>query len=141
MPKFNLIIKVNSPPDKAWAVVGDIEGVDRWVPGITSVKVEGNRKRVCTFADGHVQHEEIIDYSNEKRSYSYFNEGVPGIENNRGSFSVRREGERSAIVWQSEFELINPAQEAEMTQMWKGATTQIGESLRKLIEGKNTVRV
>lgn len=134
MPKFNQTIKVNSPPEKAWAVVGDLAGVNRWIPGITGVKVEGNKKRICTFADGHIQHEEIIGYSNEKRSYSYTIEGLQGMRNNRGTFAVKQDGEGSVIVWESEFDVLDPALEAEMTQMWKGATVQIAESLRKLIE-------
>jgi prepilin-type processing-associated H-X9-DG protein len=85
MPKFHNTIKINASPDRAWAILGDLAGVDRWIPGCTDVKVEGTNKRICTFADGHVQHEEIKDYSSEERSYRYAIEGIPGIKNNRGS--------------------------------------------------------
>jgi carbon monoxide dehydrogenase subunit G len=57
MPKFNQTIKLNSSPETAWAVVGDLAGVNRWISGITGVQIQGNEKRICTFADGHIQHE------------------------------------------------------------------------------------
>ncbi len=136
MPKFSQIIKVKSPPEKTWAIVGDLAGVNRWIPRITGVKIEGNKKRICTFADGHIQHEEIIEYSSEKRSYSYTIERLQRIKNNRGTFAVKQYGDGSVIMWESEFDIINSALEAEMTQMWKGATAQIAESLRRLVEGK-----
>lgn len=136
MPKFHRAIKVDAPPNRAWSVLGDLAGVDRWIPGITSVKVQGT-KRVCTFANGIVQHETISDYSDKSRSYNYEIEGSPlPVRNNRGRFAVQADKGGSVIVWDHEFELLDPTSEAQVTQMWEGATAQIAESLRRLIEGK-----
>lgn len=135
MPKFHNTLKVKASPDKAWSIVGDLAEVDKWIPGITEVRVEGNNKRICTFADGHIQNETISDYSNEKRSYSYTIEGVTGLQNNYGSFSVKPDGKGSAILWDAEFEVVDPSNEAQITQMWEAATRQIFESLRRLIDG------
>lgn len=135
MPKFHESIKVNASPDRAWAIVGDLAGVDKWIPGCTDVKVEGTKKRICTFVDGHVQHEEIRDYSDERRSYRYAIEGIPGIKNNRGSFAVKGDGTGAVIVWDSEFEAIERAQEKQIVQMWEGAIDVVSENLHRLIEG------
>ena len=45
-------------------------------------------------------------------------------------------GDGSAIMWDDEFELLDPSMEAQVIQMWQGASAQIAESLRRLIEGK-----
>lgn len=136
MPRFHRAIKVDAPPDRAWSVIGDLAGVDRWIPGITAVKVHGT-ERVCTFANGIVQHEEISNYSDKSRSYSYEIEGSPlPVKNNRGRFAVQPSEGGSVIVWDHEFELLDPAGEAQVTQAWQGASGQIAESLRKLIERK-----
>lgn len=135
MLKFHNKLKVKASPEKAWAIVGDLAGVDRWIPGITSVRVEGYSKRICTFASGAVQHEEISDYTSEKRSYRYTIEGSPlPVKNNRGSFAVEPDGKYSVIVWDVEFEVLDPAQEEQVTEMWEEATKQVFKSLRKLIE-------
>jgi argonaute-like protein implicated in RNA metabolism and viral defense len=71
-------------------------------------EVEGTRKRICTFADGHFQHEEIIDYSSEKRSYGYTIECIQAMKNNRGTFAVKQDGQGSEIVWESEVDVLDP---------------------------------
>jgi hypothetical protein len=58
------------------------------------------------------------------------------MKNNRGTFAVKQDGNGSVIVWDSEFDVLDPAHEAEVTQMWKGAMAQIAESLRRLVEEK-----
>jgi carbon monoxide dehydrogenase subunit G len=35
MPTFTETIEVAADPDTAWRVLGDLGGVDRWIPGIT----------------------------------------------------------------------------------------------------------
>lgn len=135
MPKFHNELKIKASPEKAWAIVGDLAGVDRWIPGITSVRVEGHIKRICTFASGAVQHEEIGDYSNIMHSYRYAIEGSPlPVKNNRGSFAVKPDGKESVIVWDAEFDVLDPAREVQIIQMWKEATKEIFSALRKLIE-------
>ena len=56
MPNFTHTIDVAADPATAWEVLGDLAGVDRWIPGVTKVELDGMIRR-CTFADGHTQHE------------------------------------------------------------------------------------
>jgi carbon monoxide dehydrogenase subunit G len=60
MRTFSESIEINASPDQVWAVLGDLASVDRWIPGVTAVAVNG-MSRVCTFADGHTQIEQILD--------------------------------------------------------------------------------
>ena len=68
--------------------MGDIGSVDRWIPGVTAVTVDG-LARVCSFEDGHTQDEQILDYSTETRSYRYVIEAAPlPVADNTGSFKI-----------------------------------------------------
>ena len=134
MPRFHHTMEVHAAPERAWAVVGDLARVDKWIPGITHVAVDGTRKRVCTFGDGHVQYEEIIEYSNERRSYRYSIEGSPGMKNNRGRFAVEAAGQGSMVLWDAEFDIVDPDQESQIVTMWGEATRTVLASLRRLIE-------
>jgi hypothetical protein len=65
MARLYNTIRVTAAPDRAWAIVGDLAGVIKWIPGVTGCRVEGTR-RICN--DGQIQ-EEISDYSAGRRSY------------------------------------------------------------------------
>ena len=87
MPSFTHSIQVDVDPDTAWQVLGDLAAVDRWIPGITKVELDG-MTRVCTFADGHTQHEAILDYTPATRSYRYSIDGGLPVADNQGRFAV-----------------------------------------------------
>jgi hypothetical protein len=76
MPSFRHTVDIAATPDEVWAVLGDLTAVDRWIPGVSSV-VRTDTGRVCTFGDGHVQNEQILDYSPPTRSYRYVVDGAP----------------------------------------------------------------
>lgn len=134
MTKLHNTIKINASPGEVWAVLGDLAEVNTWVPGIASAKVEG-MKRVCVAADGSEIREDISDYSNERRTYCYAHTQVPlPVKNSRGKFTVEADGRGSLVVWDAEFEVLNSAQEAEVTRMIDGFYKQALESLRKRIE-------
>jgi hypothetical protein len=48
--------------------------------------------RVCTFADGHTQHEAILDYAPATRSYRSTIDGGLPVADNRGRFTVQPAG-------------------------------------------------
>ncbi len=136
MPKFRNAVQIDASPDKVWAVVGDLAGVTKWIPMIAHAKVEGS-KRVCTMADGSGElHESISDYSNAKRSYRYIiDQGPLPVMNYQGGFAVQADGSGSLVAWDVEFDVIDPAQEAEVTRMFDGFYQQFLGSLKRLIEG------
>src|SRR6266498_181475 len=77
-------LPTQTPPG---GVLGDLAGVDRWIPGVTMVEVAGLTRR-CIFADGHTQREEILDYSPATRSYRYTIDGGLPVRDNQGRFAV-----------------------------------------------------
>jgi carbon monoxide dehydrogenase subunit G len=135
VPKFRKTIDVNASIDEAWAIVGDLTVMGS-LAGASDVKVEG-MKRICTFANGAVQHEEITNYSKENHSYNYAIEGsqLP-VKHNRGKFTIESKDKNSTIVWDAEFETLDPPQEAQISQMWDGAMKQVLEQIKRLIEEK-----
>ena len=42
MTKLHNTISINASPEAVWAIVGDMEHCDKWIPGLASVKVEGD---------------------------------------------------------------------------------------------------
>jgi carbon monoxide dehydrogenase subunit G len=105
-------IRVDATPDEAWALLGDLAGADRWVPGVLSAHVDGDR-RVCTLADGSEIHEEITGYSPERRSYSYAHTRHPmPLESSTGTLRVEPDGDGSRIIWDATVEVADPGMAA-----------------------------
>jgi carbon monoxide dehydrogenase subunit G len=133
MPTFLQTIDVAADPDVAWRVLGDLAAVDRWIPGITKVEMN-DMTRVCTFADGHTQHEAILDYSPATHSYCYTIDGGLPVTNNRGRFAVEPTPRGARIVWESSFTALDPGAEAELSRLWAGMLPIVLGNLKSLIE-------
>ncbi len=134
MSKLHNTIRVKASPDITWQVLGDLSRANEWIPGIVTAQVEGTR-RVCTTGDGFEIHEEISDCSNAKRSFRYLQTQVPlPVKNSRGEFSVAVDGDGSMIVWDTEFDVLDSSQEAQVTSMIDGYYKQSLESLCQHIE-------
>jgi carbon monoxide dehydrogenase subunit G len=133
MPSFTHSIQVDVDPDTAWQVLGDLAAVDRWIPGITQVELDG-MTRVCTFADGHTQHEAILDYTPATRSYRYTIDGGLPVADNQGRFAVEPTPRGATIVWESSFRALDPAAEAEVSRLWAGMLPIVLGNLKTLIE-------
>lgn len=133
MPQLRNTIRISASPDAVWKVLGDPLATHSWVPGLTHAKMDGN-VRVCTAMDGSEIVEEV-DYSDERRSFRYTQLTVPlPVKNSRGTMAVQGEGNGSLVVWDAEFEVLDPSQEAELTQMIDRYYKQTLESLRQRIE-------
>jgi carbon monoxide dehydrogenase subunit G len=133
MPTFTETIEVAADPEAAWRVLGDLGGVDRWIPGITKVELDG-MTRVCTFADGHTQHEEILDYSPDGRSYHYVIDGGLPVADNRGRFVVEPTGSGARVIWESSFRPLDPNAEDELSRLWAAMLPTVLANLKALIE-------
>ena len=91
--------------------------------------------RVCSFEDGHTQHELILDYTPQTRSYRYVTEGAPlPVTDNTGSFVVEPANDRARVVWESSFQPLDPAMEHQLSEMWEPYLPTILANLRRLIE-------
>jgi len=94
----------------------------------------GGHDRVCTFADGHTQHEAILDYAPSTRSYRYTIDGGLPVTDNRGRFAVEPTPRGAMIVWQSSFQARDPAAEGELSRVWAGMLPVVLGNLKTLIE-------
>jgi uncharacterized protein YndB with AHSA1/START domain len=138
MPTFSESIEINATPDQVWAVLGDLASVDRWIPGVTAVAVDG-MSRVCTFEDGHTQSEQILDYSPGACSYRYRIDGAPlPVRENIGSFAVRQGNGNARVVWESSFEPLDPAMSGQLAQMWQPYLPMVLGNLKSLVENSRS---
>lgn len=134
MPSFRHTIDIDATPEQVWSVLGDIGSVDRWIPGVTSVTVDG-MTRVCTFEDGHIQDERILDYSPDSRSYRYLIEGAPlPVTDNTGRFSIEANRGQSRVMWESSFEPLDPAMTAQLAEMWEPYVPMTLANLKRVVE-------
>jgi uncharacterized protein YndB with AHSA1/START domain len=134
MPTFRRTIEIAASPERVWETVGDVMSVDQWIPGVTAV-TPSDGGRVCTFDDGHVQHEQILDYSPRTRSFRYRIEGAPlPVRDNTGSFTVEDANGQARVVWESSFVALDPAMESGLAEMWEPYLPIVLSNLRRLIE-------
>jgi hypothetical protein len=89
---------------------------------------------VCTFADGHIQHEAILDYDPPTRSYRYSIDGGLPVAHNWGRFGVEPTPRGATIVWESSFWARDPAVEEELSRLWTGMLPAVLGNLEALIE-------
>jgi uncharacterized protein YndB with AHSA1/START domain len=118
MPAIDNEMPIHRPPEDAWAILGDLTGAARWVPGIASARMEGMR-RICTLQEGGEIHEEITELSDDKRSYSYRQTMHPlGLKRSEGTLAVEADGDRTSRVrWNAEVEFADAGQEAQFLPM------------------------
>jgi uncharacterized protein YndB with AHSA1/START domain len=136
MPSFRHTIDIAATPEQVWRVLGDLASVDRWIPGVTAVRRTGSG-RVCTFEDGHVQDERILDYSPQTYSYRYIIDGAPlPVRDNTGTFTVEEAGGQSRVVWESSFVALDPAMSTELAGMWEPYLPAVLANLKQLVEDR-----
>jgi mxaD protein len=131
---FRHSIDIAATPDEVWAVLGDLTSVDRWIPGVTSV-TRTDTGRACTFTDGHTQHEHILEYSPQTRSYRYVIDDAPlPVRDNTGRFAVQTVDGGSRVVWESSFVPLDPATADDVARMWAPFLPTVLDNLRNVIE-------
>ncbi len=134
MRTFHHTVDIAATPERVWEVLGDLTSVDKWIPGVASV-VRTDDGRACTFEDGRVQQEKILDYSPEARSYRYVIDGAPlPVKDNTGKFSVHDASGHARVVWESSFVALDPSTESEVAQMWEPYLPAILGNLKALVE-------
>jgi carbon monoxide dehydrogenase subunit G len=134
MPSFRHTIDIAATPDQVWSVLGDLTSVDRWIPGVAAV-TRTDTGRICTFDDGHVQQEQILDYSLTTRSYRYVIDGAPlPVRDNTGTFSVEDADNGSRVVWESSFVALDPTAAGDLARMWEPYLPVVLATRKKVVE-------
>jgi uncharacterized protein YndB with AHSA1/START domain len=138
MPTITNTVDITAGPDDVWAVLADLSATRHWLPGVVSVRMDGNL-RVCTMADGQEVHEQISDISPQRRSYRFDHVRVPlPVRSSGGTFTVtsRTAKDTSTVTLRTTFEPLDPSSVDEVTGMIQGAFQQSLESLRRYVEEK-----
>jgi uncharacterized protein YndB with AHSA1/START domain len=121
--------------ETVWEILGDLAATSEWNPGTVAARMEGSL-RICDTADGQEVHEEISDYSPERRTYRFRHRRVPlPVQSSTGRFTVDAgAGGGAVVVLECDFEALDPALEAEIERMFGEALDQALESLRRRVE-------
>jgi len=136
MPSFRHTIDIAATPEQVWRVLGDLTSVNRWIPGVTKV-TRTDTGRVCTFDDGHVQDEQILDYSPPTYSYRYIIDGAPlPVRDNTGSFTIEDADGHAQVIWESSFAALDPAMSAQLAEMWEPYLPLVLANLKKVVESQ-----
>ncbi len=110
--------RIHVSADAAWTIIRSGTGVDRWLPMITSCRLEGagaNAKRVCLFNDGTAEHElleTILTIDDEARlfQYSIDRQSMMPIRNVRGTMHVTAvTPSQCEVLWFANFDLDDPS--------------------------------
>jgi hypothetical protein len=134
--KLHNTIRINSSVEKVWTVLGNLSACSEWIPGIVSSKLD-NEKRTCTTADNNIIVEEISNYSEKKKSFSYIHLQSPmPVKDSKGAFLVKKDGDGALVIWDASFEVLDQAHKQEVTNMLNGYYIQSLNSLKKVVESK-----
>lgn len=124
MPKAKASGIINASAEQVWELVGDFNGLDRFVEAITDSTVSGSGEgavRILTLQDGGKVKEKLESLDNERRvlTYSIMESPMP-IENYTGTLKVKElDNDRSEFSWSSTFEVVD-ADENELTGALEG---------------------
>ena len=135
MARIDNEIAIERGADEVWAVLGDLRAVTRWIPGVSSARIEGMR-RICVMEDGSEIHEEIADFSDEQRRYAYTQPVHPlGFKRSAGTLAVEPNGHGSSrVFWSAEIDFADPSQEPEMLPMLQHGYAAALERLKQVAE-------
>jgi carbon monoxide dehydrogenase subunit G len=108
MLKLTSSVCIDAPPAAVWAVLSDLEGIQRWVPIIRrSYCPEQNRgvgaSRVCELKQGAVR-ETVLEWE-EGRSFTYRGEGAPMMKSAINRWTVSAHGTQTLVTSAAEVEL------------------------------------
>lgn len=129
----DISIEINASPDKAWEIIGAVDGVDKWFEPIQVCRVEGD-KRYCTTAEGSFE-ENILKVDNENRELHYAipEQNMIPVKNILGMMKVRKGNDNNAIIdWQWKFD-VEENLEGQAKEMLAGAGQMGIKGIEKLI--------
>ena len=139
MKKSNekITLEINVSAEKAWKVIGAVDGVDKWFAPILSCRVEG-KKRICSTEAGEfTENIEKVDHQNRIFQYAIPEQNMIPVKNIFGTMKVNDLGnEKSSVEWSATFD-VEENKEMEAKEMFKGAWTMGIQGIEKHINSKN----
>ncbi|MGH8492142.1 MAG: SRPBCC family protein [Moraxellaceae bacterium] len=132
--------------DTVWELAGDFGGLQAWLPGVLSCRVEGlgvgEAVRILAVADGSVTRErlEALDHAGRRYSYSIIEAQGLGVENRYLStfLVLPQEQGHSLVRWSARFclPLTMPARKRKQQRdriagMYDYCLSQLAAALRR----------
>lgn len=90
-------VDIDRPADEVWPVIADFGGIDRWMPGIDSSRVEGEDRIVGTM--GMEITERLITKDDAGRALTYSVIGGAPLESHQATVTVSPNGTGSLVTW------------------------------------------
>jgi carbon monoxide dehydrogenase subunit G len=98
MGKAEVDIDINAAPDKVWAVVGDFGGLNNWLPGVESCRLEGDDRKLEMMGMNITEH--LVSKDDGARQLVYgITDGVP-VEKHTATITVHADGDNSRVTWE-----------------------------------------
>lgn len=116
----------NRPADEVWAVIADFGGIDRWMPGIDSCRLEGEDRIIGTMGMEITERLIKLDEAGRALTYSVI-AGAP-VESHRATVSVTPNGDGSRATW------VVETTPDEMADVMGGIYQQALDALRTYVE-------
>jgi carbon monoxide dehydrogenase subunit G len=100
-------ISIGVSPEDVWAVVSDFGGIDKWMPGVESCRLEGEDRVLGMLGMEVVEKLYNSDASKRELVYGIVGGSVP-VDSHRATITVARVPETggggSRVVWEVEVE-------------------------------------
>lgn len=135
MPRWQLTIDIDAPPEAVWAFVGDPTTVPQWYPKYVECTVDGDT-RVLRSAEGAELREALLERDEARRFYAYSVLSGAPVASHRASFEVAARGGASTVIWTTDAEPSDPA--ADLEQRLTPTQTDALARIKSLVEGSAT---
>jgi carbon monoxide dehydrogenase subunit G len=90
-------IDIDRSPDDVWALVGQFGGLDEWMPGIDSCRVEGDDRFLEMLGMNITEH--LVARDDAARTITYsITAGLP-VEHHEATIAVTASGDGSHVTW------------------------------------------
>jgi carbon monoxide dehydrogenase subunit G len=142
MPEIRVEQEIQAAPEAVWPVISDFAGLDRLMPGLEKVEVEGSgvgAVRTVTMKGGNQVRErlESLDPAQRSFSYSMLPSAMP-VQNYLATVRLAPAGPgRTRVTWSSRFDApgLSDAQLGPLTKGMEQAYAATIAAVRKFVEG------
>ncbi|MCL4446591.1 MAG: SRPBCC family protein [Actinobacteria bacterium] len=89
---------IDVPPSEVWEWIKAFDGIDRWMPGIDSLSIDGDDRTIEMLGMKIKEHLVQINDTQMSTTYSIV-DGVP-VDSHKATISVEGSGKGSKVVWE-----------------------------------------
>src|SRR5579875_3026229 len=97
MAEETVTTAIDASPDEVWKLVGDFEGIDKFFPGIESLRIEGDTRVIGMM--GIEVSEQLLERNDSGRRLVYSVVGGVPIESHRATVTVGEREGGSIVEW------------------------------------------